>query len=317
MLVLPIRSSRRQSGIALVTVILIIALFAALVSRFSLLNQIWMRQVDNHNAFVQASQATRAAQIWASSIIGADENNYDAHTDSWAQPILPVPIAWGEMYGWIEDMQSRFNLNNLVDAQGQVNVTALLKFKQLLKQLELKEDLVEAIVDWIDSDGIPYGQQGAEDAYYLNLKNPYMTANRPFLDEQEIKLVKGIDHVTWNRLKPFITALPEFTQVNINTASTEILAAMLYNSESPVNFKTEIDRLVADIYTAPFNNIGDFSKRVSNELNIKNIDRFSVDSNYFKAHTQVTFGNVDYRMMTLYERKSGDVRILHQSRSLF
>jgi general secretion pathway protein K len=313
----PFKSSTSQSGVALVTVILIIALLTAIVSRLSLVNQIWIRQVDNNNALVQASQATRAAQIWVSSILEDDTNGYDALTENWAQPIIPIPIAWGEMFGRVEDMQSRFNVNNLIDDSGKTNIKALEQFKQLLLALELDPGIEEAIIDWIDTDSIPYGTKGAEDVYYLIQENPYLAANRPFVDEQELRLVRGIDMAAWNKLEPFITTLPGFTPVNVNTASAEVLAAMLYNPDSPSNLKNEVASLVEDIQTNPFSNFEDFSTMVNERLNINTFEGLTVSSEYFKAYTDMTFGNVEQRMITLYQRKSGRASILQQSRTLF
>lgn len=311
------RHVKNQTGVALVTVILILALLTAIVSRISLLNQIWLRQVNNSSALVQASQATQAAQIWVGTILEDDNDNYDARTDDWAQPMIPIPIAWGEMYGWVEDMQSRFNLNNLIDTEGKLNESAYQQFKQLLKLLDLEQGLADAVVDWIDADGAAFGPTGGEDIYYLSLKHPYLAANRPFIDEQELKMVRGFDLDVWNKLEPYITALPEQTAVNINTASAEVVAAVLYNPQSPADIKTEAERWVAEAQINPYTSIEEFTRQYSDSLNSLAVDELVVSSSYFKAHTQMTFDSVQHRMITLYSRKAGRARILQQTRTLF
>jgi general secretion pathway protein K len=306
-----------QGGVALVTVMLILALLTAVVSRLSLLNQIWLRQVDNSSSLVQASQATRAAQIWVSVILEDDNNEYDGNTDDWARPVITIPIAWGEMYGRVEDMQSRFNLNNLVDNEGKIDEPAYQQFRQLLRSLQLEPGVADAVVDWIDADSSSTGGQGAEDIYYLGLNRPYLPANRRFIDEQELRLVRGVDPITWDTLAPYITTLPEPTAVNINTASAVVIAAVLNSPQASATLMSEVERWVDDAQINPYPSMEEFTRQVSESLNINGLEGLAVGSSYFKAHTQMTFGSVQHRMATLYQRKGGRASILQQTRVLF
>ncbi len=307
---------KRQSGVALVSVILIVALMTVIVSRLSLMNGLWLMQVENSAAMVQARQATRAAQVWVSDILEKDNNSFDGQTDDWAQPVIPVPVAWGEMFGWIEDMQARFNINNLVDENGKLVPMEFARFQYLLKSLELDPVIAEAIVDWIDPDGVNTGAHGAEDLYYMGLDRPYLAANRPIIDLREVLQVKGIDQTVWNRLEPFITALPEHTKVNINTAKPEVIAAVVYNPETQKDFIKEAQRLSELVITEPFASMQELNEALaeSQELSVESLE---VNSHYFRAHTQMMFGNVEQRMSTLYSRNAGRARMIDQNRTLF
>jgi general secretion pathway protein K len=221
------------------------------------------------------------------------------------------------MYGWIEDMQSRFNLNNLVNDEGGVNTQVLQKFEYLLQLLELDPAIAEAIVDWIDPDSNASGRQGAEDIYYLGLSQPYMAANRPLLDEEELRLVRGIDQAAWNRLQPYICVLPEQTSININTAGPEVIAAALYNPDSPANLVTEIGNWVQDVQINPLSSLEEVKQQAAERLNISDVEGLDVRTGYFRAHTQMAFGNVEHRMSTLYRRAGGRATILQHSRTLF
>jgi general secretion pathway protein K len=307
---------QRQQGVALVTVILIVALMTTIVSRLSLMNSIWLRQVDNSAALVQAGQATRAAQTWISDILKNDDNTFDAQTDDWAQPVIPVPIAWGEMFGWIEDMQSRFNVNNLINENGNIAPIEVVRFRYLLVNLELDPAIADAVVDWIDTDGIVTGSDGAEDLYYMGMERPYLAANRPIIDEREMLQIKGIDQTAWNRLEPYICALPERTKVNINTAKPEVVAAVFYNPDTKQEFIQQARSLSEQVMTEPFASAGELNAALSETPGL-NIDSLVINSGYFRAHTQMMFGNVEQRMTTLYQRNSGGVRIIDHSRTLF
>ena len=315
-MLVPRNNNKRQGGVALITVILLVALMTAIVSRLSLLNGIWMRQVENSNAMVQASQATRAAQFWISDILEKDDNNFDGQTDDWARPVIPVPIAWGEMFGWIEDMQSRFNVNNLVDENGKVVLVEVARFEYLLETLGLDSAISGAIVDWIDPDGTVTGSYGAEDLYYMGLDTPYLAANRAIVDERELLQVRGVDLDTWNTLGPYITALPENTKVNINTAKPEVIAAAIYNPESKNDFSQDAKRWADSVVLKPFASLEEVNAELSENSGI-NLDSIDVSSSYFKANTQMMFGDVEHRMSTLYQRNSGRAQIIKQSRTLF
>ena len=103
----------QQRGVALITVLLIIAILTAIVSHLSFSNQLWLRQVANGATLNQSGLATRAVQNWIGLILLKDDNDYDGQMDLWARPFSPLPVGHGFVQGYIEDMQGRFNLNNL------------------------------------------------------------------------------------------------------------------------------------------------------------------------------------------------------------
>ena len=53
-----------ERGVALVTVLLVVAVLTAIVSRLTLSNEIWIRQVQGGAAMAQARQVARAAEEW-------------------------------------------------------------------------------------------------------------------------------------------------------------------------------------------------------------------------------------------------------------
>lgn len=306
----------RQRGVALITIMLVVAILTAIVSRIALSNQIWVRQVENSAALAQADLASRAAQTWIASILEEDDNNFDAVTEVWAQPLPPLPAGWGILFGWVEDMQARFNLNNLVDAEGKLDTLAMQQFERLLQILELNPGIAQAVADWIDADSNTAGPWGAEDVFYINLATPYFAANRPFEDTAELRLVRGIDMEIWQKLEPYVSALPESTGININTASTQVLAAAVTEWDlagQAILLAEEwtgemAQQPVEDMTIVPEQMLGDKDKPIPPGLDL--------GTSYFMAHTQLSFGNVAYRMTTLYRRNQGQAVILRHNREL-
>ena len=66
--------------------------------------------------------------------------------------------------------------------------------------------LADSLVDWLDSDNLPYSSAGAEDDYYLRQNPAYRAANRKFQSISELRLVKGVTAEVWNKLAPFVCA---------------------------------------------------------------------------------------------------------------
>ena len=55
------------------------------------------------------------------------------HLDEiWAQELPGLPIDGGDVWGKIEDMQGRFNVNNLIDDAGEIDEDMLEQFRRLL-----------------------------------------------------------------------------------------------------------------------------------------------------------------------------------------
>lgn len=108
-----------QSGIALLTAIFVVAL--ATIAAVALLSSsaIALRRSANLQESEQASWYAEGIESWARSLLAiqAQTAKVDALGDAWAQPIAFIPIDQGRISGRIEDLQGRFNLNNL----GQLN----------------------------------------------------------------------------------------------------------------------------------------------------------------------------------------------------
>ncbi len=316
MLALQTDLSVRQRGVALITILLIVAILTAIVSRIGLSNQVWVRQVENSAALAQADLASRAAQAWVAGILEQDDNSFDAVTDLWAQPLPPLPAGWGVLFGWVEDLQARFNLNNLVDAEGKLDTLAMLQFERLLQILELNPGIAQAVADWIDADSSTAGPWGAEDVFYISLATPYFAANRPFEDTAELRLVRGVDLEVWQKLEPYVSALPESTPININTVSTEVLAAAVTEWELSGQAMLLAEVWTAKVAQQPVEDMNIVSEQMLGDKAKPIPPGLVLGTRFFNAHTQLSFDNVVYRMTTLYRRDQGQAVILRHNREL-
>jgi general secretion pathway protein K len=82
----------------------------------------------------------------------------------------------GTITGRLEDLQGRFNLNNLLNADGTENELARRQFERLLSAVDIDPALAGAVVDWLDPDTEMRFPTGGEDVA-LWRRPAYRTAN--------------------------------------------------------------------------------------------------------------------------------------------
>ena len=89
----------------------------------------------------------------------------------------------------ITDEASKLNLNTATESQLHTMVAAALGENAEIDP----QELVDAILDWRDTDAEPRGEVGdTERGYYIALAKPYRVKNGPFDTVEELLLVKGI-----------------------------------------------------------------------------------------------------------------------------
>ena len=279
----------------------VVALATMTATALMITQNTWSRESELTADHVQARALIQAGVNWARAILSDDRraNNVDYLDEPWALRLPAMPVDNGELSGYLDDQQGLFNLNNIVKG-GKVNLAQFAQFQRLLSVLQLPTALAGALADWIDADNEMEPQGGAEDEAYAALQLPYLAANRPLTDVTELALVRGFDDGVRARLRPFVSALPVFTAVNVNTASPEVLAAVIDG--------LGLDgarALVAQRKRTYFRSVDEFFRQLPAGLIVPN-DNVSVSSDYFMATMRVTIGGAQARGVALLSRgKSG------------
>ena len=118
-------------------------------------------------AFDQSLEVSKAAEAIAAFALRATRQQYHTATykgQTWSTPFGPLDLVPGvTLEAWLDDAQGRFNLNNLVNADGTTNPDAVSLFENLLTILGLEPTWAPMMADWIDSDTVPNNPDGAED----------------------------------------------------------------------------------------------------------------------------------------------------------
>ena len=205
---------KRQRGVALLTAIILVALATVVAAAIAFDTAMSARRGAGSAALDQALLITGGAEAIAAYALGEELRGSNATIrgdQSWAQPLGPVEVAPGSLLeAQVLDLQGRFNLNNLVDANGVRNDEAVQVFERLLRNLELETTWAELMVDWIDTDNQPQSG-GAEDSTYSSQSPGYRPPNRPITSISELFAMQEFGIERYSKLAPYVAALPRGT----------------------------------------------------------------------------------------------------------
>jgi len=232
------------------TVVVLMAIVAVLGRRTRLDMKVCMARMDA----VRCKWACRAGVEKAIAVLNTDETENDTLLDLWSDN--------AEDFNDVMLERCRLNIR-VVDETSKLNINSATK-EQLLGLPYMLEEIADAIIDWRDADDMPSGA-GVEGGYYEGLDFVYRARNGPFRTIRELLMVKDITEelfygedtnfngqLDYNERDgdespptddgddeldrgwiAYLTCYPPSsseqpsTQVNVNTAREQVLAALL------------------------------------------------------------------------------------------
>ncbi len=229
----------RERGAALLTVLLLVAILsvvmAVVLERLTIASRMTRNIVsaDQGRAYLLSAEHLAATRIGDILRLQPDRTTL---AGGWLGQDQQIAVPGGAVTARIVDRGNCFNLNSLAQGPdtgglpqpdaGSETLTArpeaIAQFARLMRLLGIErtqaEQIAVAAADWIDTDSTP-GNGGAEDAFYSQLKPAYRTANGPMADPSELLMVSGMSADIYQRLKPWLCALPAsgLSPLNINT----------------------------------------------------------------------------------------------------
>jgi len=246
----------------------------------------------------------------------------DTLAQPWAQPTQPLPITpendpqgepIGTVQGALEDMQGRFNLNNLghVTADGKQDPQPLEQFQRLLVLVGLEAKWAGIARDWIDADDQPGIPDGAEDAVYTAQNPPYRTGNWPMTSSSELMNLPGFGADRYRKIAPYVTALPMATaKINICTAPGPVLDSLADNINE---YSRSPDVLSSARKSGCFPDTQTLTNVLGQQAFSKIQAQISENSQYFRLTTRVTLGTTQFTLYSLLWRTNGKVTPLVRS----
>ena len=168
---------KNQQGIALITILVMVALATILAATIAKKQS---NTAENTAYLIRQDQSllyAKSAEAFFSELLvqdAQDSAQVDHLGETWAKPMPAFPVEDGYISGELQDESGKFNLNNLVKADGTPDENVQKWFEKLLVRVGLPAELSQAVIDWQDPDDQPNGAMGAESSYYQGLQPPYL-----------------------------------------------------------------------------------------------------------------------------------------------
>lgn len=299
---------RRQRGAALLTAMIIVTLVATLAS--SMIWQQWRAvQVETaERARAQSAWILTGALDWARLILREDARSGGADHlgEPWAVPLAEARLSTflaadrdnaedapeAFLSGAIADAQARYNLRNLID-QNKVLPAELQVLERLCETAGVSSSVAARI-----ATGLLEASQADSESAEAPLM-PHSVAELVWLD---------IDADTVQRLAPYVVLLPARTPVNVNTASREVLAAVIDDMDL-----ASAERLVQVRQRTPFRGRADLNKLLPGGIQPP-AGRLDIASRFFEVTGRLRLEQRVLEERSLVERKGLDIVPLRRER---
>jgi general secretion pathway protein K len=285
-------ANRTQCGAALLMALMITAVCATLASAVLWRVDQWLTQVETMHDARQAQRLALGGVDWGRSILwerDRDKIDVDYLGEPWSTRVPPIPVAGGEIGGQMFDEQARFNLASL-KRNAAPDDFSWQCYARLLATLGLPPALAAALQERMASSATP--------RFVLS-------------GVGSLAAVPGYSPTVITRLRGFVTLLPEATAVNVNTASAEVLTAIV-----PGLTIDAARDLIAKRTTQPFVSKSGFASRLPESVRSGlKYDSISLYSQYFRVDTFSRFGRGRAAVSALLNRPPGQWPVIVWTRT--
>lgn len=316
---------RQQIGVALLATLILILALTLILGNIFYRHQIDVSQATGSLHGDQAVLLAISGENWARDLLFAanDDSTTDHFDEDWAQAVPLMPVNGGTLSGCLVDLESRINLNNFASysnaslkAERQSTVMGLVKLWETLlrdRGFLVDQKRVPVIIDWLDKGDSLISPAGAEQSDYSSFDPPRFPANTMVSDTAELAAMAGYSLAEVQRLKPWISALPEPTTINVNTAPVAVLMAL------SDGMGRDFVELVLD--GRPFLTLQDFYQAIDIQLRVgepavavrwpdKLVD---VKSDFFQLNLEVTLGQSKLEVKSImHRRQSGPPAVIRR-----
>ena len=321
----------RQRGAALLTAMIIVALIATVAA-----GMVWQQwraiQVEAaERAQVQAQWILQGALDWARLILREDArtDKVDHLGEPWAVPLAEARLSTflaadrdnnsaveegldAFLSGSIQDAQARYNLRNLV-VQGKVVPAERASLQRLCELLGLPAQVGQLIAEGLRQStlGASGEVQGDEAGSASNSNtNGGSVQDQPLPPPGVAQLTwLGLDEATVQRLTAHVVLLPQPTPINLNTASREVIAAVLPGVDLGA-----AERLVQARQRRALEKLEDAQAALGAGTPALEAQRADVKTAYFEVTGMMRLEQLAVAQRSLLERRGREVKVLRSER---
>ena len=289
----------QQKGTALITAMVIMSILAAVATVIMIQQSTTIYRSQLLFNVDRAYLYTNGTVVWAENLLKQDEQFARAEdTVMVVADVLPAtatPYNEGQVWAELIDLQGRFNLNNL-------HYDALLNDK-----LDHFRRLLSIILFDIDENQIKQIIQSMTD--YIVSQDPQQN---PFFHISQLRMIEGVTAEIYQRISPYLTALPESTDINVNTATAPILMSLSQQLSA-----SDVETLIQNRQQTPFISTDAFMSAMSEDSIALEADMITVQSQYFLLSSTVLIDQQQLNTYTVFHLLNGEgqsvINILWQS----
>ena len=332
----------RESGAALIIAIFVLALAMVMITALSTQFLLAARRTDNQLLADQAwYYLTGAEQLATELLLIQLRDRGEEQADT-----LYRPDVFGQYEtddGWLAfsvlDLQGRFNINSLnADAGSAVGTEAeaaaaaaaapvprnlaqqrFIRLLQALEEPQLSEAeaiaVTEAILDWVDVNGMETGFGGAEQSFYARLPLPYRPADAPMRDISELLLVSGVSPQLYQAIRDVVTIWPlEGGSINVASADRLVIQALYDSAENNGLMAAEkADAIVQAIREEEVTTMTDFLSRPEWGAVALKPQQLVASSELFVIESQTQVGRIRQALDSVIRIKDDKAEVLSRS----
>ncbi|MBP6898964.1 MAG: type II secretion system minor pseudopilin GspK [Burkholderiaceae bacterium] len=304
-----------QRGAALLVAMVLVSVVATLAA-----GMVWQQwkavQIEAaERSRVQSAWILHGALDWARLILREDARSGKPTSllEPWATPLAEARLSTflaadkdhnsdidldAFLSGSIVDAQSRYNLRNLFP-EGKKDPAQLAMLQRLCSAAGLSPAVATQIADGLAA---AWGVDGKSDA---------AAEDAPLAPRRWDDLAwLGLDAVSRERLAPLVVLLPEPTPLNLNTASREVLAAVIPGLDLGA-----ADRLVQARQRAAFNDPAAAAALLGSSVTLQQ-PLADVKSSWFEVTGRMRLGERVLQERSLLQRRGLEVRVVQRERQV-
>ena len=294
-------STKKQRGIALITVLMILSIMVTIAATMTGRLTLSLKRTEGLIFSQSVYWYGQAAGDFGRMVLNQDFADSDVVSldQNWALPDMVFPLENGTISGEFKDLRSCFNLNALgVKDKGNIRATPVTQLQALLEAIGINDYAAEMIAesarDWVDKDDQSNAAQGAEDSIYQARAVPHLAGNNLMVEISELRAVQGVGQKVYERISPYLCAIPSTEQkINVNTVTVEQAAVLFALFDRDFEFSlSDFTKLLEDRPVSGWNKVDDFLASslfsdVTPSAELKK--QLSVTSEYFQLNGAAEF----------------------------
>ena len=313
-----------RQGVALILVLWIIMVLSLLISGFAFTMHVETQVAGFSRKELKAEMLARSGiEVARMQLLLHDKSPTDAGFDALSQEwvtnqelYVDHELGEGKFNVVVTDEERKLPVNNLTAVQWH-------KLLDLLGVDPLDADvIVDSTLDWIDPNDL-HRLNGADNSYYGNLIPPYRKKGGPMDRIEEMLMIRGVTKELFDGvpagdkdspghpgLKDLLTTFSA-GQVNVNTASTEVLQALLNIDDTQatviLQHRDGQDGVPGTDDDMPFRSVGEFLALLSGNAQVSQQYQpfVNVSSQFFHVKSTGEVAGSKYTIDTVLHRQGG------------